>query len=78
MDGFVNRVVELERLTDLYDSNSAELAIVYGRRRLGKTELVKQSLSNRENEVIYNEPRASASGSRNSKSYWIREIKDFS
>jgi AAA+ ATPase superfamily predicted ATPase len=53
MNRFVNRVAELERLTDLYDSDSAELAVVYGRRRLGKTELVKQSLSDRDDAVVY-------------------------
>jgi AAA+ ATPase superfamily predicted ATPase len=53
IDEFVNRVIELERLTDLYDSDSVELAIVYGRRRLGKTELVKQSLHDREDAVFY-------------------------
>lgn len=46
-------MLELERLTDLYDSDSAELAVVYGRRRLGKTKLVKQSLSDREDAVFF-------------------------
>lgn len=38
---FVNRTEELRRLHDLHDSAQAELAVIFGRRRLGKTELVK-------------------------------------
>jgi AAA+ ATPase superfamily predicted ATPase len=51
--GFVNRTEELARLDELYDSPDAELAVVFGRRRLGKTALVGQSLSDRENAVVY-------------------------
>lgn len=38
---FVNRVRELKFLQDKYTSNSAELVVLYGRRRVGKTELVR-------------------------------------
>ncbi|MEZ3144126.1 ATP-binding protein [Halobaculum sp. MBLA0143] len=51
--GFVSRTAELSRLRELYRSNSAELAVVYGRRRLGKTELVSQSLDGRADAVVY-------------------------
>ena len=44
MSSFVNREEELSRLRELYESDTAELGVIYGRRRLGKTELVKQSL----------------------------------
>ena len=50
---FVNRHEELSRLSNLYESEDAELAIIYGRRRLGKTELVKQSLRAYDDAVIY-------------------------
>jgi hypothetical protein len=50
---FVNRTDELSRLRRLYRSETAELAVIYGRRRLGKTELVKQSLRDRDDAVVY-------------------------
>lgn len=53
MADFVNRTEELSRLRDLYDSPDAELAVIYGRRRLGKTELVKQSLEPDDDAVVY-------------------------
>ena len=53
MDAFVDRDAELRRLTDCYESTAAELAVVYGRRRLGKTELVKQSIADRDGVVFY-------------------------
>jgi len=43
MPDFVNRTEELTRLRGLFDSGDAELAVVYGRRRLGKTRPVKQA-----------------------------------
>jgi len=53
MDQFVDREAELARLDACYASSDAELAVVYGRRRLGKTELVKQSLRGRDDAVVY-------------------------
>ncbi len=53
MDRFVDRERELARLRSLYRSDRAELAIIYGRRRLGKTELVIQSLAGRSDAVVY-------------------------
>ncbi|WP_254864154.1 ATP-binding protein [Halovivax gelatinilyticus] len=50
---FVNREAELSRLRTLYESDAAELAVIYGRRRLGKTELVKQSLEGYDDAVVY-------------------------
>ena len=37
---FINRRVELEQLSRLYRSDRAELYVLYGRRRVGKTELL--------------------------------------
>ncbi len=42
---FVDREKEMKFLKDKYSSQSAELIIIYGRRRVGKTELIKQSIS---------------------------------
>lgn len=53
MPDFVNRTEELSRLRRLYDSADAELAVIYGRRRLGKTALVKQSLTQYEDAIVY-------------------------
>lgn len=39
---FIGREKELRRLEMMYDSNKFEFAIVYGRRRVGKTTLITQ------------------------------------
>jgi len=38
---FINRTAELEQLGHLYGSDRAELFVLYGRRRVGKTELLR-------------------------------------
>ena len=38
---FINRKIELEQLSGLYRSDRAELFVLYGRRRVGKTELLR-------------------------------------
>jgi len=38
---FINRKAELEQLRHLYSSDHAELYVLYGRRRVGKTELLR-------------------------------------
>lgn len=53
MDRFVDRTEELSRLRSLYESEDAELAVVFGRRRLGKTALVKHSLREYDDTVVY-------------------------
>ena len=53
MVDFVNRSEELDRLYDLFDLGNGDLAVVYGRRRLGKTRLVKKALEGREDAVFY-------------------------
>ncbi|WP_276253118.1 ATP-binding protein [Halomontanus rarus] len=53
MADFVNRSEELDRLRALYESDDAELAVIFGRRRLGKTALVKQSLAQEDNAIVY-------------------------
>ena len=44
---FVDREKELEMLEERYSSNKAELVPIYGRRRVGKTELIKQFIKNK-------------------------------
>ena len=41
---FKNRVAELALLNELYKKNTAKLIVLYGRRRVGKTELLKEFL----------------------------------
>jgi uncharacterized protein len=53
MEPFVNRKQELEDLANRYDSERAELIVLYGRRRLGKSELVRQSIADRDDAVYY-------------------------
>ncbi len=44
---FVNRRRELQFLEEAYGKNTAQLLLLYGRRRIGKTELVKQFAKNK-------------------------------
>jgi AAA+ ATPase superfamily predicted ATPase len=47
MNKFINRKKELKLLDNLYVHEGSDLAIIYGRRRLGKTALLKAFASNR-------------------------------
>lgn len=49
MNKFINRTVELGFLETLYSTKGFQFAPIYGRRRIGKTELVKQFLKNKKN-----------------------------
>lgn len=44
---FIGRERELKALNKLYGSNKFEFAVIYGRRRIGKTELIKQFLGDK-------------------------------
>ncbi|MBN1313445.1 MAG: ATP-binding protein [Anaerolineae bacterium] len=44
---FVDRYVELDQLQNLYASDRAELFVLYGRRRVGKTELLRAFCENK-------------------------------
>ena len=50
---FVDRDIELDQLTDCYESKMADFVVIYGRRRLGKSELVRQSIADRDDAVYY-------------------------
>ncbi|MFP4218567.1 MAG: ATP-binding protein [Salinarchaeum sp.] len=58
---FVDRDDELDHLTDCYDSDRAEFVVIYGRRRLGKSELVRQSIADRADAVYYQAVESTAS-----------------
>jgi AAA+ ATPase superfamily predicted ATPase len=51
--GFVDRVEYLELLTERYDREKPDLLIIYGRRRLGKSELVRQSIADHDDAVYW-------------------------
>jgi AAA+ ATPase superfamily predicted ATPase len=53
MEEFVDREVELDQLTNCYESETADFVVLYGRRRLGKSELVRQSIADRNDAVYY-------------------------
>ena len=46
---FIGRTRELEFLNDCYNSQKAELVVIYGRRRIGKTELLKEFCKDKAN-----------------------------
>ncbi|MDI6801716.1 MAG: ATP-binding protein [Thermodesulfovibrionales bacterium] len=43
---FINREKELEALGSAYKESKAQFIVIYGKRRVGKTELVKQFFKN--------------------------------
>ena len=45
---FINREIELKALRDKWAKGSSQLIIVYGKRRVGKTELIKQFIKGKE------------------------------
>ncbi|GAF78712.1 unnamed protein product, partial [marine sediment metagenome] len=46
-EAFVGRETERRRLEDLGEQQSPAIVVVYGRRRVGKTELLEQTYRNR-------------------------------
>ena len=50
---FVNRKRELEFLERKNDEPGPQLIVLYGRRRIGKTELIKEFLKDRKGTYIY-------------------------
>ena len=45
MDNLIGRKQEVQKLENLYNSKKPEFVTVYGRRRVGKTFLIKEVLS---------------------------------
>ncbi|MFD1571850.1 ATP-binding protein [Halorubrum laminariae] len=64
MEQFVDRNVELDQLTDCYESETADFIVLYGRRRLGKSELVRQSIADRNDSVYYQAVESTAQNQR--------------
>lgn len=53
MDAFVNRDADFAALQERYVADEPSLITVWGRRRVGKTELVEQSIRDRDDVVYY-------------------------
>ena len=52
---FIGRKEELNQLKRVYSTEEYEGVLVYGRRRIGKSELIKESYKNEKCKVIYYE-----------------------
>ena len=52
---FIGRKNELKRLREAYATDDYEGVLVYGRRHIGKSELIKQSLKEEKCPVVYYE-----------------------
>lgn len=69
---FIGRERELKRLDKMYSSRGQEVALIYGRRRVGKSELIKYFIQQHDEDAIYYEctatlrPRLAASRRTNS------------
>lgn len=75
---FIGRKKELEILEDVYSTNKMECVLVYGRRRIGKTELIKKSIQSLDCPCIYYEAKQSSEMSNvNSLSELISHILGF-
>ena len=46
-NNFVSRKFEINKLTQISSAQHSSIIIVYGRRRIGKTELIEQTLAKR-------------------------------
>ena len=47
MERFIDREIELEFLNERWQSSNSQLIIIYGKRRIGKTELIKEFIKNK-------------------------------
>ena len=59
---FKGRKKELELLEDLYDSKQFEFFVLYGRRRVGKTELLKEFTKNKKSLIQKNQSKKTLQG----------------
>ena len=59
---FKGRKKELELLKDLYDSKQFEFLVLYGRRRVGKTEILKEFTKNKKPLIQKNQSKKTLQG----------------
>ncbi len=60
MVGFIDRTNEIRILEDIYNSGSSSLVVIYGRRRVGKTELSRQFIKGKKAVYIFIETKPEA------------------
>lgn len=53
MERFIGRRKELEFLEEKYSSKKGELVFLYGRRRIGKTETLKEFIKDKKAAAFY-------------------------
>lgn len=53
MKKFVDRILEMKTLQEEYDSPNSNFIVIYGRRRVGKTELISEFLRKHENGLYF-------------------------
>ena len=73
---FINRRKELEFLEKKYRSSKAELIILYGRRRIGKTELISRFCSNKKSAYFLGRLESKEDTIRRFNSLLIESFKD--
>jgi len=77
MKQFVDRDLELDQLTDCYTSETADFVVIYGRRRLGKSELVRQSIAERDDAVYGNQDQLRILGDDACEELVAPELADY-
>ncbi len=60
MVGFINRKNEIRILEDIYSSSSSSLVVIYGRRRVGKTELSREFIKGKKAVYLFIEIKPEA------------------
>jgi len=60
MVGFIDRKNEIRILEDIYNSDSSSLVVIYGRRRVGKTELSREFIKGKKAVYIFIEIKSEA------------------
>ncbi len=73
---FVNRVVELDFLNKIYKKNGKQLIIIYGRRRVGKTELINHFCINKKSVYFLADKRGTLSNARRFAKLCAEHFKD--
>lgn len=63
MEEFLGRENELKSISSFFHSDKSHAALIYGRRRIGKTELLKQALKNSDYLSIYYECKETSEAS---------------
>ena len=68
MNGFVGRKKELDELNSRYTSGRKEFGVIYGRRRIGKSEIIKEFLKDK-NGFVFQAKKDNSYGNLKSFSY---------